>query len=148
MKNRKFDIKRAILCVCVAFMLCLSAFAITPRDMIENGEVSDGSVIYGDERDGIVSDVSSDIGDIRDELSEFGESMMPGIGGTEEIRTTDGVGTSKEPMTTDRAEDSTPEQTTDRTETADGMDARWGVVIAVIVVIAVVAVIFLFVRRK
>ena len=149
MKKRNFNIKAAVLFVCIAFTLCLSAFAITPREMLENGEVSDGSVIYGDERDGIVSDVSSEMGDVRDEIGEFAESMLPDMSGAEENRTS-GNDTQSEPMTTDRA-DKTQESTKEASdgETADGtMDARWGVVIAVIVVVAVVAAVFLLVKRK
>lgn len=151
MKKSIFNIKTAMLCVCIAFTLCLSAFAITPREMLENGEVSDGSVVYGDERDGIVSDVSSQMGDVRDEIGEFAESMLPDMGGSAEIGTTDNHSVSKEPMTSNAAEqtaDRTQQTAGDTENTNDGMDARWGIVIAVVAVTAVVAAVFLFVKRK
>ena len=126
--------KAATLLLIFSFAMLIGTFAATPREMYENGVVSDGEVTFGDIRDGIVSDVSE------------GDNIING----------DGTGIVEEilgPITTDMTAVSTTEEITSTAQTtvaeqseADGM--AWGIIIAVIVVVAVIIVIFLLMPKR
>ena len=153
-----------ILCIAVMLLMSVTVSAATSREMMENGAVSDGSVVYGDKRDGVVSDVSgstrdagdvvsdigSDIGNAGDRVEDFVETALPN--GTDRAETTahdttDRADTTTH-MTTNRAETSAHETTnTESDMTATKGGAVWGIIIAVTVVIAVVAIIFYLTKR-
>lgn len=151
MKRKNGFITFILFCVSVMMLFSFSVAAITPREMLENGEVSDGGIVYGDERDGIVSDVSSEMGDLGSEISEFGESMMPDMDKTTDESTT--VESTTERVTTHDTSREPMNQTeqnsvNDTSGEANRKDAKLGIIIAVLIVIAVVAVIFMLFRRK
>ncbi|MBQ6893373.1 MAG: hypothetical protein IJN48_04130 [Clostridia bacterium] len=137
-----------MLCIVFVLIMSMTASAITPRDMMENGEVSDGSITYGDARDGVVSDVSSEMSDIGGEISEFVETVLPGADDND-MQGTDASNTTE--TTTRESVNNTTDSTENMTDGADmntAKGATWGIVIAVIIVIAVVAIIFCLVKRK
>ena len=111
-------------------IMSFSALAATPKEMIENGQVSDGPIVYGDVRDGEVSDISTDMGNIGDEISEFAETVISDVGDivsnpVDEIKdvvngTSDKVGTA---------------------------GVLFGIVVAVLAAIAVIALIFYLTKR-
>ena len=107
-------------------IMSFSALAATPKEMIENGQVSDGPIVYGDVRDGEVSDISTDMGNIGEEISEFAETVISDVGDivsnpVEEINgTSDKVGTA---------------------------GVLFGIVVAVLAAIAVIALIFYLTKR-
>ena len=128
-------IKTGIACLAFSLAMFVLVSAATPREMYENGVVSDDGIRLGDVRDGEVSDVSE--------------------GG--EIFTGEGTGMLSD-MTTDNhdsivpdktnAPDSTNPSTTTGNSAGDGEGMGVGVVIAVIVVIAVVVIIFLLLPKR
>lgn len=111
-------------------IMSFSALAATPKEMIENGQVSDGPIVYGDVRDGEVSDISTDMENIGDEISEFAETVISDVGDivsnpVDEIKdvvngTSDKVGTA---------------------------GVLFGIVVAVLAAIAVIALIFYLTKR-
>ncbi len=147
---KKSNFKAAVLCLAIMLIMTLYAGAITPRDMIENGEVSDGSVVYGDARDGVVSDVSSDMSDLGGELSEFVETVLPGANSAPNETSVK----ENADMTTEMSMQITSERATENASNSDGSDmsestgAIWGIAIAVIVAIAVIALIFFLFKRR
>ena len=137
---KKFKNLKALipLSLVIAFVLVLNICAATVSEMIENGEISDGPIVFGDERDGVVSDVSSEMSDIGGEISEFARDVLP--------RTS--------AMPTDTSDvnmnsDMTPENTMGTSMAEDtASNASLGIVVVVVIAIAVVALIFFFVKRK
>lgn len=153
-----------ILCIAVMLLMSVTVSAATSREMMENGAVSDGSVVYGDRRDGVVSDVSEDmkdagdnVGNIGSDMSQAGdkvedfvETVLPGgtdkaetttHNTTDRVNTTDGVNTTDRVNTTDQA------GVNDNAENMTRTGAVWGIIIAVVVVVAVVAIIFYLTKR-
>lgn len=150
-----------LLCLAAMILMSLTVSAATSREMMENGAVSDGSVVYGNRRDGEVSDVSGnahgtdnivndigkDVSEAGDKVEDFAETILPGS--TNHAETTDHAAT-----TAHRAETThktTAHETTNGTHTNTNgttkTGAMWGIVIAVVVVIAVVAIIFYLTKR-
>ena len=116
----KIQIKKVAFLLVIALAMIVTVSAATPREMIENGEVSDGNVIYGDERDGIISDVSE------------GGEIVPG----------EGTGLVSE------IKDITDAPSTTESGTTNGGGMGMGIIIAVLVVLAVVIVIFLLLSKR
>ena len=138
MKRLSNFAKAAVLCFVISIVMLFAISAASPREMYENGEVSDGAVTFGDVRDGIVSDVSE--GD--NIINGDGEGVLSDI---LEPSMTDA------PVTTGTSEITSASQTEGTTNTATGEDsggAAWGIIIAVIVVIAVVLIIFLLMPKR
>ena len=129
-KNKKI---RSGMLICIAFVIIMSlcAFAATPKEMIENGQVSDGPVVYGDERDGEVSDISTDMGNLGEEVKEFAGTVLSDAG--------------------DIISNPVSEISDMVNGTSDSM-GTWGVllgiIIAVLAAIAVIALIFYRTKRK
>lgn len=131
----KRQIKTISVFLVLAFALAMfvTVSAATPREMIENGEVSDGDIRYGDARDGIVSDVSE------------GGEIVPGEG-TGLISEIENI--TDAPDTSRTAESS--ENTSGTTNGADDEEGGigMGIIIAVLVIIAVVIIIFLLLPKR
>ena len=129
--------KRQIKTAAVLFILALAMFvtvsAATPREMFENGEVSDGDIRYGDARDGIISDVSE------------GGEIVPGEGTGLMSDINDIV---DEPAATKTTTSTEKVSGTGNTTTGNDGGMGIGIIIAVLVVIAVVIIIFLLLPKR
>ena len=129
-----------LLALATMFVLMMNVCAINMKDMKENGEISDGPVVFGDERDGVVSDVSSDMSGLGGAVSEFVDDVIPDMSSSPKE-------TSRVNMNSDitgessSAADSTVSPTSSK-------NAVLGITVAVVLAVAVVALIFLFVKRK
>ena len=137
MRIKSKFLRASLVCLAFSFLLLTGIFAASPREMYENGVVSDGNVTFGDERDGIVSDVSEG-GNI---ISDAGELLTDMLSPS----------TTEAPMTTGTSEITSTSQT-ENVENTTGAEedggAAWGIIIAVVVVIAVVIIIFLLMPKR
>ncbi len=144
-------IKAAALCLAFSLVMLMFVSAATPEEMYENGVVSDDGIRLGDERDGIVSDVSEGgeiftgegTGMLGDMTGDLGVSENNDMTSTPDI-TSERV-TTDSPMTTSEA---ATDNTTNGANNEDGGSMATGVIIAVIVVIAVVVIIFLLLPKR
>ncbi len=141
------SIKALMLCVVLSLTMLIVTGAATPQEMYENGVVSDGSVSFGDMRDGVVSDVSEG-GEI---MNGEGTGMMEDIMGGSDASGENSI--TAVPDMTNTPENSSAESTSgdtgtsgDRTEDEGGK--TMGIIIAVAVAIAVIVIIFLLMPKR
>ena len=126
-------IKMGIICLAFSLAMLVFATAATPREMYENGVVSDDGIRLGDARDGEVSDVSEGSDIFNGEGTGMLGDMMDGTDKVTNEHTSAAPSTTKAPAT----------------GTAnDGEGIGMGVIIAVLVVIAVIVIIFLLLPKR
>ncbi len=154
----KYYSRKIIICALLLSIFMLGISAATLGEMRENGEVSDGGISYGDERDGIVSDVSDNhssmlpnsngkdnsgkgtsnggsvLGDIGSDVSrgvgDIGRDVSRGVGDMVRGATDNGnAGTDNGNATT-----------------GGGISA--GLIIAILVVVAVLVIIFIMLPKR
>jgi len=136
--------KTGIICLAFSIAMLVLVSAATPREMYENGVVSDDGIRLGDARDGEVSDVSEG-GEI---FSGEGTGMLGDMINGTDASTKDN--TTAVPDMTNAPETSNATSSADGTNgnMTDGEGVGVGVVIAVIVVIAIVVIIFLLLPKR
>ena len=137
-------------------LLMLSAAAATLDEMYENGVVSDGNVRFGDERDGVVSDVSEPMpGEAHRIRNGFDSAMSDG--GNDNATgsvTGDDFGLNDDNILMGRngAESGSAASSTASGSNADGAGSNtgmvWGIILAILDIIAVVVLVMLFMPKK
>lgn len=147
---------RLVAWLAVFALLMLSAAAATLDEMYENGVVSDGNVRFGDERDGVVSDVSEPMpGEARRIRNGFDSAMSDG--GNDNATgsvTGDDFGLNDDNILMGRngAESGSAASGTAMTDTAaasgNNTGMVWGIILAILVIIAVVVLVMLFMPKK
>ena len=137
----KYYSRKIIICALLLFIFVLSTSAATLSEMRENGEVSDGGITYGDERDGIVSDVSDNRKDMTPRASKnksgSGGSVLGDIG-NDISRGIGDMGRDIDRGIGDMA----------RSAGDTGSGVSVGLIIAILVVIAVLVIIFIMLPKR
>ena len=149
----KYYSRKIIICALLLFIFLLSTSAATLNEMRENGEVSDGGITYGDERDGIVSDVSDNRKDMTPNTSKSksgaGGSLLGDIG-NDLSRGIGDMGRDIDRGINDMARsagDSGANGSVDaNNNTGSGISV--GLIIAILVVIAVLVIIFIMLPKR
>ena len=144
-------IKACVLCLAFSLVMLTAVSAATPKEMYENGVVSDDGIRLGDARDGEITDVSEG-GEI---FTGEGTGMLDDmINGSDNGTAPDKTSTpdkTNAPVTTDNTSGNTTgnDSGNNSGSTADdGEGTGLGVIVAVIVVIAVVVIIFLLLPKR
>ena len=140
-------IKACVLCLAFSLVMLTAVSAATPKEMYENGVVSDDGIRLGDARDGEITDVSEG-GEI---FTGEGTGMLGDmINGSDNGAAPDKTSTpdkTNAPVTTDNTSGNTTGNNSGSTAD-DGEGMGLGVIVAVIVVIAVVVIIFLLLPKR
>lgn len=136
-------IKACVICLAFSLVMLVAVSAATPKEMYENGVVSDDGIRLGDARDGEITDVSEGGEIFTGEGTGMLGDMINGGDNSSAPDKTNAPDTTSAPMTTNNASNGTDGNTGN-----DGEGIGLGVVIAVIVVIAVVVIIFLLLPKR
>ncbi len=147
---------RLVAWLAVFALLMLSAAAAALDEMYENGVVSDGNVRFGDERDGVVSDVSEPMpGEAHRIRNGFDSAMSDGgnDNATGSVMGDDfGLNDDNILMGRNGAESGSAASGTAMTDTAAASGSNtgmvWGIILAILVIIAVVVLVMLFMPKK
>lgn len=140
-------IKACVLCLAFSLVMLTAVSAATPKEMYENGVVSDDGIRLGDARDGEITDVSEG-GEIftGEGTGMLGDMINGSDNGTAPDKTSTPDKTNA-PVTTDNTSGNTTGNNSGSTAD-DGEGMGLGVIVAVIVVIAVVVIIFLLLPKR
>lgn len=143
----KYYSRKIIICALLLSIFMLGISAATLGEMRENGEVSDGGISYGDERDGIVSDVSDNH-----------SSMLPNSNGKDNSgRSTSNGGSVLGDIGRDvsrgvgdmvRGATDNGNAGTDNGNATTGGGISAGLIIAILVVVAVLVIIFIMLPKR